>query len=151
MREPVTTLEGNNLTIIQEIRVKASIATTFAALLEQIGPSNETPNGNPMPFVIEAFPGGRWYRDLGDHNGHFWGSIQAIKSPTLLEFSGPLFMSFPVSNNVQYRLTEEAGETIIRFTHRGFGLFPDNFPANLAEGWAFMLNQTKTFAESQAV
>ena len=47
-----------------------------------------------MPMKLEAWPGGRWYRDLGDGNGHFWGHVQAIKRPTLLEISGPLFMSY---------------------------------------------------------
>ena len=28
-------------------------------------------------------------------NGHFWGHVQAIKRPTLLEITGPLFMSSP--------------------------------------------------------
>jgi len=66
-------------------------------------------NGTPMPMKLEAWPGGRWFRDLGEGNGHYWGTVQAIKHPTLLEFSGPLFMSQPVANNVQYRLSEENG------------------------------------------
>ena len=60
-----------------------------------------------MPMKLEAWPGGRWYRDLGDDNGHFWGHVQAIKRPTLLEITGPLFMSYPVVSNLQYRLSEE--------------------------------------------
>ena len=43
---------------------------------------------------IEAWPGGRWYRDLGDDNGHFWGNVQAIKQPTLLE--SPARCSCPI-------------------------------------------------------
>jgi hypothetical protein len=72
---------------VEEIHVRASVDTTFTALLEQLGPLNETPE-RPMPMRLEAWPGGRWYRDLGDGNGHFWGHIQAIKRPTLLEISG---------------------------------------------------------------
>ncbi len=48
-----------------------------------------------MPMKIEPWPGGRWYRDLGDNNGHFWGHVQAIKRPTLLEITGPLLASYP--------------------------------------------------------
>ena len=59
-----------------------------------------------MPMKIEAWPGGRWFRDLGDNNGHFWGHVQAIKRPTLLEITGPLFMSYAVVSNLQYRLSE---------------------------------------------
>jgi len=61
------------------------------------------------PMVIEPWPGGRWYRDLGNGNGHFWATVQAIKRPTLLEFCGPLFASSPFISNVQYRLSEKDG------------------------------------------
>ena len=79
----------------------------------------------PMPMKLEPWPGGRWYRDLGNNNGHFWGHVQAIKRPTLLEIAGPLFMSHPVANNVQYRLSEADGVTMIKFRHSGFGLIPE--------------------------
>ena len=48
-----------------------------------------------FPMVIEPWPGGRWYRDLGNNAGHLWGHVQVIKPPTLLELCGPMFMSFP--------------------------------------------------------
>ncbi len=80
-------IEDLMLTITQEIHVRAPIEVTFAALLEQIGPQNERHDGIKMPMKIEAWPGGRWYRDLGDNNGHLWGHVQAIKRPTLLEFT----------------------------------------------------------------
>jgi hypothetical protein len=50
--------------------------------------------------------------DLGGNNGHYWGTVQAIKKPTLLEICGPLFMSNPVITNLQYRLKESGGVTI---------------------------------------
>src|SRR5713226_5367418 len=115
-------IEKMTLSITEEIRVQAPIDVTFATLIEQLGPFNETPEGQSMNMKIEAWPGGRWFRDLGDGNGHFWGSVQAIKRPTLLEITGPLFMSSPVANNLLYRLSEEGGETLIKFRHTGFGL-----------------------------
>src|SRR5579871_6069688 len=111
-------LDSLSLTVRQEIRVRASLNVTFAALLDQLGPNSEMPDGTPMHMKLEAWPGGRWFRDLGDNNGHFWGVVQAIKRPTLIEIAGPLFMSYPVANNVQYRLREEQGETIISFAHQ---------------------------------
>ena len=83
------------LEIRKEIHVRAPLETTFTALLEQIGPHNETPDGKSMPMKLEAWPGGRWYRDLGGDDGHFWGHVQAIKRPTLLEINGPMFASCP--------------------------------------------------------
>ena len=81
-------IEDLTLNVTQEIHVRAPLDVTFAALLEQLGPHNEVTEGTPMPMKIEPWPGGRWYRDLGDGNGHFWGHVQAIKRPTLLEISG---------------------------------------------------------------
>src|ERR1017187_2700357 len=108
-------IESLTLIVTQEIQVQASVVDTFAALLEQVGPGNSRPDGTEMPMKIEPWPGGRWYRDLGDNNGHLWGHVQAIKRPTLLEISGPLFASYPFLSNVQYRLTESNGGTLISF------------------------------------
>ena len=116
------TLENLTLTINQEIHVQATLDVTFAALLEQLGPGNETPDGKPLNMKIEPWPGGRWYRDLGDGNGHFWAHVQAIKRPSLLEFTGPLFASSPLVFNVQYRLSEMDGGTLIAFRHSALGV-----------------------------
>src|SRR5260370_32830190 len=86
-------LDNLTLNITQEIRVRASLDATFAALLEQLGPYNEVGDDKPMPMVLEAWPGGRWFRDLGNGNGHYWGTVQAIKNPTLFVISAPLFIS----------------------------------------------------------
>lgn len=141
--------EEMTLKITQEIRVHAPLSVTFASLLEQLDSANEHPDGTPMPMKLEPWPGGRWYRDLGDKNGHFWGHVQAIKRDTLLEISGPLFMSHPVSNNVQYRLSQEGDETVIRFCHSGFGLIPESTRTGLHKGWGYMHEQAKKRAESK--
>ena len=140
-------IESLTLTVTQEIRVKASLQTTFEALLEQIGPENESEHGK-MPMKIEAWPGGRWFRDLGDNNGHLWGHVQAIKRPTLLEITGPLFMSYGVVSNVQYRLSEENGETLIRFHHRAFGVIQEDHRRGVNQGWTNINQRIKTRAES---
>jgi uncharacterized protein YndB with AHSA1/START domain len=143
-----TGLENHTLTVTQEIHVRASLSATFAALLEQMGPAHGFED-RPMPMVIEPWPGGRWFRDLGDKNGHFWGSVQAIKRPTLIEITGPLFMSYPVVSNVQYRLSEVQGGTLITFRHTAFGLIPDDQREGLGEGWKHLLDATRTRAEAQ--
>ena len=140
-------IEALSLKVTQEIRVKAPLDVTFAALLEQLGPSNEMPDGTPMPFKLEAWPGGRWFRDLGNGNGHCWATVQSIKRPTLLEFNGPLFMSQPVSNNIIYRLSEQDGETLIKFCHSGFGLISDDHKKGVTTGWNHMNEQVRKHAE----
>ena len=142
-----TEIENLTVNVNQEVHVQASLETTFAALLEQMGPENDTPEGNPMPMKIEAWPGGRWYRDLGDGNGHLWGHVQAIKRPTLLEITGPLFMSYAVVSNLQYRLSEVEGGTLIRFHHKAFGLIPDDHKQGMVKGWNHILARARERAE----
>src|SRR6266446_2993789 len=142
------TIEDLALNVTQEIHVRAPLEATFAALLEQLGPQNDTPDGKPMPLKIEPWPGGRWYRDLGGDNGHFWGHVQAIKRPTLLEITGPLFMSAPVVSNVQYRLKEVEGGTLIAFRHNAFGLVPDGYREGLSQGWTHLLEAARKRAEA---
>src|SRR6202030_623247 len=143
-------IESLTLTVNQEIKVSATLEDTFAALLEQIGTGNETPEGQAMPMTIEPWPGGRWYRDLGDGNGHLWGHVQAIKRPTLLEFTGPLFMSYPVVSNVQYRLSETDGGTLIKFHHAALGLIQDDHRKGVTGGWGTMNERVRKAAEARA-
>ena len=142
-------VENLTLNITQEIRVLASLDSTFDALLEQLGPANETPDGSPLPMTIEPRPGGRWFRDLGNDNGHFWGHVQAIKRPTLLEITGPLFMSHPVVSNVQYRLEEVDGGTLLTFRHSALGLVPDDYRQGLTRGWTPLLERVRRQAENR--
>ena len=143
------TLDNLTLDLKEEIHVRASLDATFEALLEQMGPGNTGVGGVPMPMVLEARPGGRWYRDLGDDNGHFWGHVQAIKRPTLLEVTGPLFMSVPVVSNIQYRLKEVDGGTLISFRHSALGFVPDDFKQGLTKGWAPLHERIRKQAESR--
>ena len=142
-----STADNLTLNVTQEIHVRAPLAATFDALLEQMGPGNETPEGAPLPMTIEARPGGRWFRDLGGDNGHHWGHVQAIKRPTLLEITGPLFMSYPVVSNVQYRLTEVTGGTLITFRHSALGFVPDDYRQGLSHGWTSLLERVRRRAE----
>ena len=145
-----TGIESLTLIVSKEIHVQASLEDTFAALLEQIGSENDTPEGNKMPMKIEPWPGGRWYRDLGENNGHLWGHVQAIKRPTLLEIWGPLFMSYAAVSNVQYRLSEVDGGTLIKFHHRAMGTIQDDHREGVSQGWTHILSRICERAEKQS-
>lgn len=140
-------IENMSIDITQETHVRSSLTATFAALVEELGPSNLGANDIPMPMILEAWPGGRWFRDLGDNNGHLWGHVQAIKKPTLLEITGPLMMSFGVASNVQYRLKEVEGGTLISFRHTALGLFPDGYREALKQGFPKILERVRQRAE----
>jgi uncharacterized protein YndB with AHSA1/START domain len=144
----VPTIENLTLEVIQEIHVRASLEATFAALLTQMGRQNETPDGKPFPMTIEPWPGGRWYRDLGGENGHLWGHVQSIKRPALLEITGPLFMSYPVVSNIQYRLKDADDGTLITFRHTALGFIQDDHRKGLLAGWAPLLERVRREAEA---
>jgi|SRR6188768_1256962 len=151
MTTTIKSMDDLLLNISQEIHVKAPLDKTFEALLEQLGPGNETPDGSPLSMKLEAWPGGRWFRDLGDSNGHYWATVQAIKRPSLLEFTGPLFASSPFVSNVQYRLTEEAGGTLITFRHTALGLLSEDQRKGTDHGWTYINSRIKLRAESSTL
>jgi hypothetical protein len=140
-------IERLSVNITEEIHVRSSLTATFAALLEEMGPSNEGQPGTPMPMTLEPWPGGRWFRDLGDNKGHLWGHVQAIKPPTLLEITGPLMMSFAVVSNLQYRLTEIEGGTSITSRLTALGLFPDGYREALSQGLPLLFDRVRRRAE----
>ncbi len=146
------------LDIRQDILINAAPEVAFEALLEELGPGSVMPDGKPFPMKIEPWVGGRWYRDLGEAGGykcgHLWGHVQVIKAPTLLELVGPMPMSFPAINHVQYRLTAEGAGTRLALIHRAMGAFPADLHAQLRggmpDGWAHGLNRAKEAAERKA-
>ena len=146
----ITGTENLILNTTQETLVRATITQTFEALLEQLGPEYENSEGVKISMKIEPWPGGRWFRDLGDNNGHLWAHVQAIKRPTLLEMWGPLFMSFGAVSNVQYRLSEVDGGTLIKFHHKALGVFEEQQRQGMNRGWAHMLAGARTIAERKA-
>jgi hypothetical protein len=147
MTQTMTTQENLTLNLTEEIHVRATMAATFDALLVQMGPENEAPDGKSLSMTLEPWPGGRWFRDLGGNDGHFWGVVQAIKRPTLLEITGPLFMSLPVISNVQYRLKEAEGGTLISFRHSALGFVPDDFRHGMLAGWGPLFERIRKRAE----
>jgi uncharacterized protein YndB with AHSA1/START domain len=147
---PATVKEGivSAFEIIKEERIAAPIDIVFDTILEQMGPMNSTPE-KPMPMVLEAWPGGRWYRDLGNKTGHYWGLVQAIKPPSLLEITGPLFMSNPAVSNLQYRLSEENGITRLRFMHRAMG-WVGEYERSVDGGWTPLMERIRNAAVQRA-
>jgi len=136
-------------TIKEEIHVRASLEKTFASLLSEMGPRNQAPDGTPLPMIIEARVGGRWFRDLGGESGHLWGFVQSIKRPALLEIWGPLFMSTGATSNLMYRLSEADGGTLITFTHTVVGPIPEDHRPRMGTGWAALHARVRAAAEAK--
>ena len=143
-QETVETLD-----IRKEIEIDAPIEVTFEAVLNELGPEGKMPDGKSLSMKIEPWPGGRWYRDLGNNTGHFWGHVQVIKPPTLLEITGPMPMSYPAINHVQYRLKGEGGGTRLTIHHRAMGLIPPEHRDGMPEGWEHGLKRIRELAEAK--
>ena len=127
--------------IRREVEIAALAQAVWAAVLDENGPGGQNYDGTPMPRVIEAWPGGRWFRDLGKGVGHLWGHVQVIKPPTLLEINGPMFMSYPGVNFIQYRLTPQGAGTRLAFVHRAMGLIPPDHATGVVKGWEFIIKR----------
>lgn len=130
--------------------INAPIEIVFAAMLDEIGPHNQMPDGKPFALKLEAWPGGRWFRDLGNNTGHLWGHVQVIKPPTILEIWGPMMMSYAAVNHVQYKLTAQGSGTLLKFTHQAMGLILPQHREGMPEGWGFWLKRIRETSENRA-
>ena len=104
-------LDEMTLDVEQQVEVKAAIGSVYRSVLHRFGEGSTNLKGESMQMILEQWPGGRWFRDRGNGIGHLWGHVQVIKAPTLLELSGPMFMSYPAMNHVEVRLEEIPGGT----------------------------------------
>ena len=146
---PISTDEQQvqTIDIVREVDIAAPIELTFESILEEIGPGSELPDGSSFQMKVEPWPGGRWFRDLGNSTGHLWGHVQVIKPPKLLEICGPLFMSYPAISHVSYRLTDEGGSTRLTIAHRAMGLITAEHREGVSEGWEYELTKIRQAAE----
>jgi hypothetical protein len=136
------------LDVAQEIEIKAAPGDVFRSMLrgisEEMAPQ---PDGKSLQMVLEEWPGGRWFRDLGNGQGHLWGFVQVIKPPTILEIAGPMMMSYPVAGHLQMRCAQIAGGTLLTLRHRAFGLIDDNHRQGVVAGWQKILDTIQANAE----
>ncbi len=131
----------------QSVEIQAAIGDAYLALIRRLSEDNSTPDNRPMPMVLEQWPGGRWFRDLGNGQGHLWGFVQVIKPPTLLEINGPMFMSYAVAGHLQFRLTTISGGAELSLRHRVLGPVEEDHRRGVVPGWNYLLQQTKLLAE----
>lgn len=130
------------LDVEQQITIGAGVETVYEGVLRRLTEQSRTPMG-PMPLRLEQWPGGRWFRDLGESGGHLWGHVQVIKPPTLIEISGPMFMSYPVAGHLAIRLTPEGTATTVALRHRAIGQIEEAHRAGVTSGWASFLDDVR--------
>jgi len=135
------------MNIEQEIEIEATPEVVFRNLIEQLKNLDTDVPEKPLSFKLEEWPGGRWYRDLGNDTGHLWGFVQSIKPPHLIEFFGPLMMSNATSNNVMFRVEATPGGSMVKFRHQCLGEVSEQFRLGMVEGWGMCLAGAKKRAE----
>jgi uncharacterized protein YndB with AHSA1/START domain len=148
--DTLTTKSIETVEILKTVDIAAPIEIAFEAMLDELGPDAQMMDGTAMPFKLEAWPGGRWFRDLGKNSGHLWGHVQVIKPPTLLEICGPLMMSYPATNFLQYRFTVQGSGTRLAFAHRGMGLITPQHREGMPKGWAHWIEKIRVRSEHKA-
>ncbi|HVJ69682.1 MAG TPA: SRPBCC domain-containing protein [Caulifigura sp.] len=138
------------LEIVKTEEIKAPVDLVFDSILASLGPESEVGH-KKFPMTFEAWPGGRWYRDLGNNAGHFWGHVQVIKPPTLIEICGPMFMSYPAMSHLQYRITSD-GPTLSRLQliHKAIGLISPEHREGVNQGWTAEVADIRARAERLA-
>jgi hypothetical protein len=141
------TLEDLTLDIEQCVDIAATPERVFAAVLHRFGKGNTRPDGQSMQLLLEAKPGGRWYRDRGDGIGHLWGFVQVIKPPTLLELSGPLFMSYPANNHVEVKIEPVSGGCRVALRHRAIGMIDPEHRKRVGPRWNHTLSEIRKDCE----
>jgi len=141
-------MDLNDLTLdlTQEIEIKAAPGTVFRSLTAGLSHIMGG-DGKAMDFTLEEWPGGRWFRDLGNSQGHLWGFVQVIKPPTLLEITGPMMMSYPVAGHLQVRCAQIAGGTLVTLHHRAVGMIDPKHREGLREGGGKILESIKEASE----
>lgn len=142
--------EVQTLRIAKTELIAASPEIVWESILHNMGPDTEFEPGAKFKMTLEAFPGGRWWRDLGNGSGHLWAHVQVIKPNKILELCGPLFMSFAVSSHLQYKLTADGAKTRLDFLHTAVGLIPADLSTGLTGGWGGQINGIRTRAERSA-
>jgi uncharacterized protein YndB with AHSA1/START domain len=140
----------HTMEIRKEIDINAPIEIAFEAMLEEIGPEAQMPDGKSLSLKLEPWPGGRWFRDLGNNSGHLWGHVQVIKPPALLELCGPMAMSYAAMNHIQYRFKAEGGITKLTLHHRAMGQIPQEHRDGMPEGWEEWIKDIRDLAERKA-
>jgi len=132
-------IEDLTLDIEQSTKVKADIGDVFKGVLYRLGKGNARPDGESLNMTLEEWAGGRWFRDRGEGIQHLWGHLQVIKPPVLIELSGPMFMSYPALNHLEFKLDQIAGGTKVTLRHRAIGMIDPEHRENIGTGWKHLL------------
>ena len=133
-------LDEMTLDVEQNVEIKGAIDDVFKSVLKNLGEGNKREDGESMQMKLEEWAGGRWFRDRGEGIQHLWGHVEVIKPSTLIEISGPMFMSYPAINHLEVKLAEIEGGTKVTLRHRAIGFLDPQHREGVKYGWKELLN-----------
>lgn len=85
--------------------------------------------------VLTPAPGDKWVQ-LWSNGGAFLGTVTHVHAPLLLRVSGPLAMTTPVMNTVEFRLElMDSGSTRMHLIHQAIGILGGADEAGYTEVW----------------
>jgi len=125
-----------------EVSIDAPPEAVQRAVLEDFDLWMHSPqNGKRMGLRIEAFVGGRVFRDLGDGHGHLWAHISVLK-PGLIEMVGPFAATEPCYSLIRFRFTDSgANQTRLTFSHQASGAIPEGMLEGAPLGWQMAIEK----------
>jgi uncharacterized protein YndB with AHSA1/START domain len=84
--------------------------------------------------TIEPFVGGRWMQEW-DNGGALFGNFTVWDPPRLLMVVGPLAMTRPAHNLLEFHFEPTDGGTQVLIRHEAYGVFDDDTEEMYANGW----------------
>lgn len=139
-----------------QIEIKASAATVWQALVDNIGewwPAEFYTGGDSArrTFRIEPKPGGRMYEDWGDDCGTLWGTVVAVDPGRKLQIHGMVFPDYggPNHNFGTWLLEEANGTTTMTYSEASIGRVSDAGVEEKDKGWKFLWATMKAHIEGQ--
>jgi len=138
-----------SIQIEQEVRIKASVAQVFNALVHEVDPwwDRNSRWSASSKVVIEPRVGGRFYEEWGVGNSALSGIVTRFEPDKVLEISGNHGMQGAVYGVVLYDLSEDEGMTVVKLSHHAHGEISERTLTNFAHGWPTLLDQLKQFVE----
>ncbi len=148
----VPTVTFTTLTIEQSVEIKATCATVFRALTDDIGEwfnvYHQT-GGDAQDMIVEPRAGGHFKELSRGGDGAIWATVQEIKRDALLVLEGRMGMRPAIYARTVFEL-EAVGENACRvsFSQRGVGKFTAEHHEMYGEGWRELLCESlKAFVE----
>lgn len=134
----------------QSIDIAAPRARVWSLLTERIDAWWTLPyrtREDALAMRLELKLGGRFWEDWGDGAGRVWATIEAIRAPELLEFSGVMIMPGALSGTVRVQLLEADGGCRVEVEQVAVGAITDETQKAWGGGWADLLSRLAALAD----